>query len=106
MAKFLMIYHGGGMPETEEAQQAAMAAWDKWYTDMGKDVVVDYGAPVMQSHTVSADGHVENGGANPVSGYSIVNAETYEAACALAAKNPMVLDGSGSVEVAQMVEMG
>ena len=52
-----------------------------------------------------ADGHVENGGANPVSGYTVVNAENYEQACAFAAKNPMVLDGSGSVEVAEMIDM-
>ncbi|MEL6959360.1 MAG: hypothetical protein AAGL89_10460 [Pseudomonadota bacterium] len=105
MAKFLLVYHGGGMPETEEAQAAAMKAWEDWYTGMGSDVVVDYGAPVMQSHTVSSGGHTENGGANPVSGYSILNADSYEAACGHAAKNPMVLDGSGSVEVAQMMEM-
>lgn len=106
MPKFLLIYHGGGMPETEEAQQAAMAAWDAWYTNMGADTVVDYGAPVGQSHTVSADGHVENGGANPASGYTILKAATYEEACAHAAQNPMVVDGSGSVEVAEMMEMG
>ena len=105
MAKFLLIYHGGGMPETEEAQAAAMKAWDDWYTGMGQETVVDYGAPVLQSHTVSAEGHVENGGANPASGYTILNAASYEEACAHAAKNPMVVDGSGSVEVAQMMEM-
>lgn len=105
MAKFLLIYHGGGIPETEAAQAAAMAAWDKWYSDMGNEVVVDYGAPVMQSHTVSADGHVENGGANPVSGYTVLNADSYADACAHAAQDPMVLDGSGSVEVAEMMQM-
>jgi len=105
MAKFLLVYHGGGMPETEEAQQAAMAAWGAWYESMGESTIVDHGAPVGQSHTVSAEGHVENGGANPASGYTILNAASYEEACAHAARNPMVVDGSGSVEVAQMMEM-
>ncbi len=105
MPNFLLIYHGGGMPETEAEQKAAMAAWEAWYQGMGEEAIVDYGAPVMQSHTVSKDGHVENGGANPASGYTILKADSYEAACAIAAKNPMVVDGSGSVEVAQTMEM-
>ncbi len=103
MPKFLFVYHGGGMPETEEAQQAAMAAWGAWYGELGA-AVVDPGSPVMQSHTVSPSGHTEDGGANPASGYTIVTADDYSAACAMAGKNPMVVDGSGSVEVAQMME--
>ena len=104
MPKYLFVYHGGGVPETPEEGEKAMAAWGAWYEGMGA-ATVDPGAPVGQSHTVSADGHVENGGANPISGYTIINAASYEEACAHAAKNPMVVDGSGSVEVAEMMEM-
>ena len=104
MPKYLFVYHGGGVPETPEEGQKAMAAWGAWYEGMGA-ATVDPGAPVGQSHTVSADGHAENGGANPISGYTIVNAASYEEACGHAAKNPLVMDGSGSVEVAEMVEM-
>ena len=104
MPKYLFVYHAGGVPETPEAGEAAMAAWGVWYEGMGA-ATVDPGAPVGQSHTVSADGHVENGGANPVSGYTIITAESYEEACAHAAKNPLVLDGSGSVEGAEMIQM-
>ncbi|MEM1235543.1 MAG: hypothetical protein AAGI10_01150 [Pseudomonadota bacterium] len=104
MPKFLFVYHGGGVPETPEAGEKAMAAWAAWYEELGA-ATVDPGAPVGQSHTVNADGHVEDGGANPVSGYTIVDMPGYEEACAAAARNPLVLDGSGSVEVAEMMEM-
>lgn len=104
MPKFLYIYHGGGMPETEEAQQEAMADWGAWYEAMGPKLV-DSGAPVGQSHTVSSSGHTENGGANPASGYTVVMADDHEAACEMARGCPMVTDGSGTVEVAQIVEM-
>jgi len=104
MAKFLLAYHGGGMPETPEEGAKAMAAWEAWYGKLGT-AIVDGGAPVGQSHTISAEGHVENGGANPISGYTIIEADGYEAACAHAAGNPMVVDGSGSVEVAQIIDM-
>mgnify|MGYP001032094245 FL=1 len=104
MPKFLFIYHGGGVPETPEDGEKAMAAWGAWYEGMGA-ATVDPGAPVGQSHTVSKGGHVENGGANPASGYTIITADSYEKACEHAAKNPLVLDGSGTVEVAEMMEM-
>ncbi|MEL6570751.1 MAG: hypothetical protein AAFQ64_03775 [Pseudomonadota bacterium] len=104
MPKYLFVYHGGGVPETPEEGEKAMAAWGAWYEELGA-ATVDPGAPVGQSHTVSAGGHADNGGANPVSGYTIVTAESYEQACGFAAKNPMVVDGSGSVEVAEMIDM-
>ncbi|WP_147126488.1 hypothetical protein [Shimia ponticola] len=105
MPKFLFVYHGGKTPDTPEEGQKAMEAWDAWYTGIGADNVADYGNPVGKSHTVSPSGHTEDGGANPASGYSIISAADHKAACDIAAKNPMVMDGSGSVEVAPIIEM-
>ncbi|MEO0485464.1 MAG: hypothetical protein AAF092_06090 [Pseudomonadota bacterium] len=104
MPKFLLIYHGGKTPETREEGEAAMAAWGAWYEGLGA-ATVDPGNPVGQSHTVSASGHVDNGGANPVSGYTVLDLPSMEDACAAAAKNPMAMDGSGSVEVAPIIEL-
>ncbi|WP_323034642.1 hypothetical protein [Pararhodobacter sp.] len=104
MAKYLYIYHGGGMPATQEEGERMMAAWNTWYSEMG-DAVVDPGNPVSQSHTVSASGSVAHGGANPVSGYTVVSATDIEAAKLMASGCPMVIDGSGSVEVAEIHEM-
>lgn len=104
MPKFMFVYHGGGMPETEEAQQAAMAAWGVWYETMGA-AIVDGGGPAGMSATVSADGVADNGGANPVSGLTIVTAADRDAACEMAKGCPMVVDGSGSVEVAEIIDM-
>lgn len=105
MAKYLFIYHGGGgMPATKEEGERMMAAWNTWYSEMG-DAVVDGGAPVAQSHTVSASGSVANGGANPVSGYTVISASDIEAAKLMASGCPMVADRSGSVEVAEIIEM-
>jgi len=104
MPKFLFIYHGGSVPESPEEGEKAMAAWGAWYEGMGA-ATVDPGAPVGKSHTVSPNGHAEDGGPNPVSGYTIITAADHAEACAHAAKNPMVLDGSGSVEVAELIEM-
>ena len=104
MPDFLFAYHGGTIPETQEEGEKAMAAWGQWFGDMG-EAVVNGGNPVGQSMTVSGSGVSQEGGANPISGYTIVRAETADAACALAAGCPMVADGTGSVEVAPLIEM-
>ncbi|MEO0403062.1 MAG: hypothetical protein AAF214_11855 [Pseudomonadota bacterium] len=104
MPKFMFAYHGGGMPETPEEGARMMAAWNSWYADMG-EALVDGGAPVGQSMTVSAGGVAGDGGANPLSGYTVVTADAIEAACDMAKGCPMIADGSGSVEVAPVIEM-
>jgi len=81
-----------------------MAAWNAWYADMG-DAVVDNGNAVGQSMTVSSGGVSGDGGANPVSGYTVISADTIDRACDMARGCPMVADGSGSVEVAPIIEM-
>ncbi|MEP3919038.1 hypothetical protein [Ascidiaceihabitans sp.] len=47
-----------------------------------------------------------DGGANPVSGYSIIQADDMASALSVAKGCPMVVDGSGSCEVAEIVELG
>lgn len=104
MPKFMFAYHGGGMPETPEEGEKVMAQWQSWYGEMG-NAVVDGGNPVGMSKTVTSGGVEDNGGANPLSGYTVVEAADHNAACEMAKGCPMVADGSGSVEVAQIHEM-
>ncbi len=104
MPNFLYVYHGGSRPETQEEVDKTMAAWGQWMETNGP-ALVDGGSPVGMSKTVSSAGVADNGGANPASGYTIIKADSLEAACAIASSNPMVVDGSGSVEVAEIIEM-
>ncbi|MGI9373728.1 MAG: hypothetical protein ACR2OJ_14650 [Hyphomicrobiales bacterium] len=102
MPKFVFVYHGGTMPETPEEGEKVMAAWGAWFQSMG-DAVVDGGNPVGMSKTVTANGVEDNGGANPISGYTLVSAETIDAACELAKGCPIL--AHGTVEVAEAIEM-
>lgn len=104
MPNFLFVYHGGKAPENQTEIDEVMAAWGAWFQSIGENVV-DGGNPVGQSHTVSPDGAVDNGGANPVSGYSIITAADQAAANEIASRNPMVTSGNGSVEVAEIFPM-
>ncbi|MEP2717759.1 hypothetical protein [Pseudophaeobacter sp.] len=104
MPQFIFAYHGGKTPETPEAGAAEMEAWSSWMASMGTALVVP-GNPVGLSKTVSNSGTADNGGANPLSGYSVVEASDQEAACKMAQGCPMVVSGHGSVEVAELVDM-
>jgi hypothetical protein len=104
VAKFLLAYHGGGMPESQEEQAKVMAAWGAWFASAG-GAITDPGNPVSQARTVAPDGSVSaGGGANPVSGYSLVEAASLDAAVALAQGCP-VLQGGASIEVAETFDV-
>ncbi len=104
MPKYVLAYHGGGMAATEAEQAAAMAAWGAWFGALG-DAVVDGGNPTGASKTVKADGSaVDGGGANPLTGYSLISATDLDAAVSLAKGCPIFASG-GTVEVAEAIEM-
>ena len=104
MAKYLFVYHGGTMPETEEEVAAVMDAWGNWMGGMG-NAVVDGGNPVGKSTTIQPDGTVEkNGGSNPASGYGIFEAADEADAIAKAQGCPILTEG-GSVELAEIIDM-
>lgn len=104
MAKYLFVYHGGKKPESEAEIARVMNAWGEWLGSMGADVI-DGGNPVGKSSTVNSDGSVsDNGGANPVSGYSLVEARDLADATSKAKGCP-VLESGGSVELAEAFDM-
>ena len=104
MAKYLFVYHGGSHPESKDAQAKVMAAWGEWFGSMGK-AVINGGNPVGKSWTVKSNGSVaKDGGANPVSGYSLIEAKDYEEAAAKAKGCPLLASG-GSVEIAEAMDM-
>ncbi|TNF17434.1 MAG: hypothetical protein EP318_21525 [Rhodobacteraceae bacterium] len=105
MPKYLFAFHGGGgMPETEEEGQKAMARWMDWMGGLG-DKLVDGGNPVGMSATLTHEGLKDGGGANPLSGWSIVEAESLEAAAELGKGCPILDGGKGTIEIAPVVEM-
>lgn len=104
MAKYLYVYHGGSHPESKEAAKEVMNAWGKWFGSMGS-AVVDGGNPVGKSSTVKSDGSVaSNGGANPASGYSLIEASSLNDALTKAKGCP-ILSAGGSIEVAEAIDM-
>lgn len=104
MAKYLYVYHGGSDPESEEEVAEVLDAWGNWLGSMGA-AVIDGGNPVGKSSTVNADGSVaDDGGANPASGYSLIEAADLDDALTKAKGCP-ILQAGGSIEVAEVFDM-
>ena|SRR5215469_7784227 len=100
MATYLLAYHGGGMPATDEERAKVMAEWGQWFGTLGSDLV-DGGNPVGQTRTIAAAGSVsDGGGANPVTGYSVIKADSMDAAVSMARACPLLKSG-GNIEVCE-----
>ena len=92
MANFLLTYHGeGGMPTTEAERAASMTAWTAWFTQLGA-AVVDGGNPTSQAKAISPDGSVMDAQSGPT-GYSIIKADSLDAAVALSKGCPVLAAG-------------
>jgi len=103
MQKFILAYHGGKTSMTPEEGQQHMQKWMAWMDGLG-DAVVDRGLPVGQSITVSSEGVTEDGGSNPLSGITVIQAENQDAAIAMTKKSPH-LDIGGTIELAPAMDM-
>ncbi len=103
MTKFVFVFHGGTMAETEAEQEEVMAAWGAWFGQMG-EAVIEPGNPFAQNRTVGSGGTSNGGGDNPATGYTVVQADSIDAAADLAKGCP-ILDGGGTVEVCEAIDM-
>ena len=105
MAKFVLVYTGGGMPETEEEQAAVMAAWGAWYEGLGA-AVVDPGNPFSPAvRNITSNGTVSSGAfGTAASGYTILEADSMDSAVDMAKKCPM-LAGNGQITLYEALDM-
>jgi YCII-related domain len=97
MANYLLTYKGGGMPENEAEGQKVMEAWMAWFGGLGA-AVVDGGNPCGPSKNIAANGTVTDGAPSQITGYSVVKADSLDAATKMAKGCPILASG-GSVEV-------
>ena len=103
MPNYMFAYHGGRKPESPEEGAEMMTKWKAWIADLG-DAMVNPGTPMGMSKTVSSGGVTDDGGPNPLSGYSILAADSMDAALEIAKGCPFLAMG-GTIEVAQAMEM-
>ncbi len=98
MAKFLVTYHGSGMPSDPAMMEQAKAAFGQWLGEAG-EAVVDPGAPVRMVTQVSngqPDEKIEIGG------YSIIEAANPDDAAKILKSHPFVGRG-GTLQVNEIM---
>ncbi len=99
MTDYLLLYSGGKMPEGEAEQAAVMQAWTAWMGQLGS-MLKDGGNPFTPMvKSISSDGSVSDGPAGSMaSGYSIISADSLDAAVEMAKSCP-VLQGGAQISV-------
>jgi hypothetical protein len=96
--KYVFIYSGGTAPKNEAEGKAMMDAWMAYFGKIGP-AIVDGGAPFAPGAKL-----VGKGQASHATGYTIVNADSLDAAVKLTAGHPHIAHGGG-VEVFECAEM-
>lgn len=103
MAKFMLTYLGGDQPSSPEEGQKHFAKYKEWLGSLG-DAIVSPANPLKGTCIVSPDGSVSTGGQSNMSGFTVVQADSLEAALEMAKSCPF-LEINGSLEVSEMIEM-
>ena len=102
MPTFLVTYHGASDPPTSpEAREQMMAAFGAWVASVG-DHLIDPGAPLGPSKSVSPEGVRDGGPGAHIDGYSLVEADDLDAAVGVVTSDPFVGRG-GCLQVSEAV---
>lgn len=103
MSKFVFIYHAPmtpaeATPPTPEQMDAVMGAWMAWAGKVGERMV-DFGTPLAGGVRVGSDGATAPS-EREVVGYTIIEADSMDAALELAQAHPHLnMPGGCEIEV-------
>jgi hypothetical protein len=97
MGKFVYVYYAGA------SDGGTGEAWGKWFGQLGEKLV-DGGNPFGEGQVVHAGG-VMDVKDMPVTGYSIVTAESMEEALEMAKDCPLMASKDGAVAVYEALPM-
>lgn len=102
MTKYMFVYHApmtpaDATPPNPEEMQAVMGEWEAWAGKVGSGMV-DFGAPLAGGTRVTKDGTEPS--TREVSGYTLIEAESMDAALELARIHPHLnMPGGCEIEV-------
>ena len=110
MKKFMVLYLASGADfekmmksSTPEQQKKGMEAWMKWM-NANKASIVDGGAPLGKTKRVDQTGASNT--KNEIGGYSVVQAESHDAAAKLFGKDHPHLHMPGAcIEIVEIMPM-
>lgn len=103
MPQYVLVYLGGNQPSSPEEGKRHFSKYMEWLSSL-EGSVVSPANPLKDTNTVNPDGSITAGGATSMSGYTIIEADSMDAALSIAKTCPF-LDIGGSLEVSELVEM-
>ncbi len=106
MAKFMLVYRDPAeqpsQPSPEE-MQGFLAMWGEWFAKFGPQIVDGGDALLPTGRVLTSDAVVDGPyveAKEVIGGYSVIEAETYEAAIEIAKECPIARIG-GAIEIRQ-----
>jgi hypothetical protein len=102
MKSFVFAYYGVPKFDTPADGKQHMAKWKAWVDGLGA-ALTDPGKPVAAPKNVSARGISDRAGSDRFTGYSVIQADSMEAALAMAQECPHI--EHGTIDVAEIMPM-
>ena len=102
MPNYVFAYYGEPTFESREEGAEHMAKWRAWMGGLG-DAIVNPGWPMGKPKTVSSAGVSDGSGSNRLTGFSVVKADSIDAAVEMAMACPHL--EQGTVDVAEAMDM-
>jgi hypothetical protein len=96
MPQYVIVYLGGNQSSSPEEGKRHFSKYMEWLSSLG-DSVVSPANPFKNTSTVNSDGTVTAGGTTTMSGYTIIEADSTDAALSMAKACPF-LEIGGSLE--------
>ena len=103
MPQYIITYLGTPKSSSPEEDQQHMSKYRNWLASLG-DSAVSPANPLKNTSTIHSDGSVTRGGTSSMSGFTIIEVDSEEAALSIAKACPY-LDVGGSLEVSELMQM-
>jgi len=103
MPHYALVYLGGNPSKTPAADKQHFAEYQQWLAHLG-DAAISPANPLKNTHTINHNGEVSSGSTTTMSGYTIIAADSMQAALSIAQSCPF-LDIGGSLEVSELAQM-
>jgi len=103
MPQYCITYLGGDKPSSPEEGKQQMSKYMDWLSSLGNSAISPAN-PLKDTSTVNSDGSVTSGSKTSMSGFTILEADSMEAALSIAKSCPF-LEIGGSLEVSELIQM-
>ena len=103
MAQYIICYFGGNHPTSPEDAQQHFEKYKQWLTALG-DAAVSPANPLKGTRSVSPEGGESEGSVTGMSGFTVIEADSLDAAIDISRSCPF-LDIGGSLEVSELLRL-